>query len=192
MSWSWDLDRVTGIAYSGTGAATTSVGYGYDTAGNQHTRIDGTGTTTYGYDGLARLTSRVATAGGGTISYGYDPAGNLTSYANGLGTTTYTYDAGNQLTADVTPSGGKDYYAYNADGKRTDTWWRASTTTLPTPPTSFAAQAHTDLDLAGRIARTWTSSASNDATRTYDTSTCYSPTSPGSPAPPPRPAPTPA
>lgn len=164
-----NLDRVTGISYSGTGAATTAISYGYDTAGNQHTRTDGTGTTTYGYDGLARLTSRVATAGGGTLTYGYDPAGNLTSYGNGVGTTTYTYDDANQLATDTSPTGAKDFYAFNADGKRTDTWWRANAA-----HTTFAAHTHTDFDLAGRIARTWTSSANTDTTRTYDTSSCYS------------------
>lgn len=170
-TYSYDLlDRVTGISYSGPGIGTTAIGYGYDTAGNRHTRTDASGTTTYGYDGLNRLTSRVATAGGGTLSYGYDPAGNTTSNVNGRGTTSYTYDDANQLSTRTAPRGTVDYYAYTTDGKRSDTWWRSIAA-----HTTFAAHTHTDYDAAGRIARTWTSRASSDTTRVFDASYCDSP-----------------
>lgn len=175
-TYSYDLlDRVTAIAYAGNDAATTTVGYGYDPAGNQSTRTDATGTTTYGYDGLNRLTSRATTSPTGTpgqsLGYGYDPAGNLTSSSNGRGTTTYSYDDANQLATRTDPTGMLDYYEYTPDGKRSDTWWRASA-----DHSSFAAHTHTDYDKSGRVARTWTARASSDTTRVFDTSYCYTAT----------------
>ena len=47
---------------------------------------DGSGTTTYSYDSLDRLTTKAAPAG--ALSYSYDEAGNLASissnHANGI------------------------------------------------------------------------------------------------------------
>jgi RHS repeat-associated protein len=91
---------------------------------------DGSGTTTYSYDPLDRLTTKAAPAG--TLSYGYDGAGNLASissnHLNGIlvqfaydtlnrletvtdnrlqgnQTTTYTYDPANNVAAVTTPNG---------------------------------------------------------------------------------------
>lgn len=55
-------------------------------------RTDANGTTTYGYDDLGRLVSRVNTAGGGTIAYGYDLASTLVSTTDSRGTTGYAFD----------------------------------------------------------------------------------------------------
>lgn len=177
-TYSYDnLDRTTGIAYSGGGsgggAAVPSIGYTFDTAGNLHLRTDGTGTTTLGYDGLNRLTSR--TDGAGTpVSYGYDKSGNLTAATNGFGTTTYAYDDANQLTSSMGPSSASTRFYYNADGQRTDTYWRSSAPVPPaTVPATFLAHSHTDYDTTGRTARAWTSRNSSDTTRVFDTSSCY-------------------
>jgi YD repeat-containing protein len=59
---------------------------------------DGSGTTTYSYDPLDRLTTKAAPAG--TLSYGYDGAGNLVSmssnHVNGI-LVQYAYDELNRL-----------------------------------------------------------------------------------------------
>ncbi|MGZ3145983.1 RHS repeat-associated core domain-containing protein [Lentzea chajnantorensis] len=160
-------DRVKTIQYSDT---TPDVAFTYDDAGNVLTRTDASGTTTFTYDAQNRVTSRTATSGGGTLSYGYDKAGNLTSKTDARGTTGYVYDAANQVTEMTLPNGQKTAFAYDDNGKRTDTWFNANVSR-----TTFAAHTKTVFDKAGRISRTWTSRASNDATKTFDTGFCYSP-----------------
>ncbi len=164
------LDQVTGISYSGTSLpATTAMSFTYNGIGKMKTRTDASGTTTWTYDPLGRERSRVNTAGGGTLSYDYDRNGNVTGFEDPRGITTYTYDAANRLTS-RTGTDGTDYYAYNnADGKRTDTWWRSNAA-----HTTFAAHTRNSYDISGRLRQSWTSRASNDATRVFDTSYCYS------------------
>ncbi|ANZ43512.1 hypothetical protein BBK82_43230 [Lentzea guizhouensis] len=168
-------DRVKTIQYSDT---TPDVAFTYDGAGNVLTRTDASGTTTFTYDAQNRITSRTATSGGGTLSYGYDKTGNLTSKTDARGTTTYSYDAANQVTEMTTPGGQKTAFAYDNDGKRTDTWFATNAAR-----TTFAAHTKTTFDKSGRISRTWTSRASNDATKTFDTGFCYSPRVAGQPCP---------
>jgi RHS repeat-associated protein len=160
-------DRIKTIQYSD---GTPDVAFAYDGAGNVLTRTDASGTTTYTYDAQNRVTSRTSSSGGGTLGYGYDKAGNLTSKTDARGTTTYTYDAANQVVSMTTPNGQATAFAYDANGKRTDTWFNTNTAR-----TTFAAHTKTTFDKAGRISRTWTARASNDATKVYDTSFCYSP-----------------
>ncbi|SEF20674.1 RHS repeat-associated core domain-containing protein [Amycolatopsis pretoriensis] len=160
-------DRIKTIQYSD---GTPDVAFTYDGAGNVLTRTDTSGTTTLAYDAQNRITSRTATSGGGTLTYGYDKTGNLISKTDARGATTYGYDAANEVTDMTTPNGQKTAFAYDDDGKRTDTWF----TTNPAH-TTFAAHTKTTFDKAGRISRTWTSRASNDATKTFDTGFCYSP-----------------
>ncbi|WP_281506274.1 RHS repeat-associated core domain-containing protein [Amycolatopsis sp. FBCC-B4732] len=160
-------DRVKTIQYSD---GTPDVAFTYDGAGNVLTRTDSSGTTTFTYDAQNRVTSRTATSGGGTLSYGYDKAGNLTSKTDARGATTYLYDAANQVTEMTTPNGQKTGFAYDDDGKRTDTWFATNPA-----HTTFAAHTKTTFDKSGRISRTWTSRASNDATKVFDTGFCYSP-----------------
>jgi len=95
--------QLTSFSYSYTNPATntyTSSRYSVsDMAGN---------VTSYGYDGLARLTSAVQKTGGGATlqnwSYGYDPVGNMTNI-NG---STASYNVADQLT-------GMNGHAYNYD-----------------------------------------------------------------------------
>ena len=161
------VDRVTSVTYSDT---TPSVSYTYDAAGRLHTRVDTTGTTTWNYDPLGRLTSRVSTSGGGTLSYGYDKSSNLAKATDGNGSTTYTYDARDLQSSMTTAKGTVLRYAYNADGKRTDTWFATNAGN-----TVWAAHTHTDYDKSSRPARTWTARNSVDTTRSVDLSYCRSP-----------------
>jgi RHS repeat-associated protein len=160
-------DRVKTIQYSD---GTPDVAFTYDGAGNVLTRTDTSGTTTFIYDAQNRITSRTATSGGGTLAYGYDKAGNLTSKTDARGATTYGYDAANQVTEMTHPNGQKTGFAYDDDGKRTDTWFNTNPA-----HTTFAAHTKTTFDKSGRISRTWTSRASDDATKSFDTGFCYSP-----------------
>ncbi len=70
----------------------------YTATGRRATMTDGSGTTTYGYDNLDRLTSKATPFG--TLTYGYDVGGNVTSIqssnTNGVWLT-YTYDSLNRL-----------------------------------------------------------------------------------------------
>jgi RHS repeat-associated protein len=87
---------------------------------------DQSGTTTYGYDGLNRLTS--ATEGATTSSWVYDNDGNRTS-ATKTGTSTLysAYNSADQLcwtsttnaTACASPPSGATTYAYDATGNQT-------------------------------------------------------------------------
>jgi uncharacterized protein RhaS with RHS repeats len=63
---------------------------------------DGSGTTTYSYDSLDRLTTKAAPAG--TLSYGYDSASRLASISSNHNNGTlvsYAYDDLNCLTSVV-------------------------------------------------------------------------------------------
>ena len=100
---------------------------------------DGTGTTTYTYDSLGRLTSTTNGAGaavaygydldndvtsitypnGQVVTQGYDAVGNLTSVRDWLGhTVTFTYDSDNDLLSQKVGSSPAvtDSYTYDADG----------------------------------------------------------------------------
>lgn len=176
-TYSYDLDdRLTGISFSGGTAATTT--YSYDGAGNRTARTDTTGTTTYGFDLLNRLTARAATSGGGSIGYGYDRAGNQTSVSDARGTSTATFDAANKQTSLTTAKGTVVRYAYDSSARRTDSWFKSNA-----DHSVWEAHSHTDYDAAGRPARVWTATNSNDATgRTFDVGYCHSPfAKPGNP-----------
>lgn len=97
------LDRITEIAYTGTGTAKT-VKFEYDSNGNLIKREDSTGTTKYTVDALGRLTKE-ALPGSQSNEYGYDPASNLTSFTDSGGTTKYEYNELNELKAMFEPGG---------------------------------------------------------------------------------------
>jgi RHS repeat-associated protein len=90
-----DASQLTSIGYSD--GATPNVSFTYTANGLRKTMADGTGTTTYSYDSLNRLTSQTNGAGQ-MISYGYDLDNNLTSltYPNGK-TVGRAYDDANRL-----------------------------------------------------------------------------------------------
>jgi RHS repeat-associated protein len=81
--------------------------------GNRSQVVDTTGTTTYGYDGLYRLTG-VTYPNSDTQSYTYDAMGNRLTKVDNSVTTTYTYDNGGQMTAVDSTS-----YTYDGDGNTT-------------------------------------------------------------------------
>ena len=95
--------RLAEIQWSGpNGSSVLGLSYTYDSAGNTTQVVDATGTNSYAYDRLDRLTQAAYGDGSGE-SFAYDPAGNRTSLSTtGPGgsagsTTFYTYDAANRL-----------------------------------------------------------------------------------------------
>ena len=89
--------------------------YAYNADGQRAAMTDGTGTTTYSYDSLNRLTGSTNGAGA-TTADAYDLAGNLTTltYPNGH-TVTRTYDSANHLTGVTDWLGHVTHFNYDAD-----------------------------------------------------------------------------
>ena len=78
---------------------TPTVSYTYDPDGRRATMADGTGTTSYSYDGLGRVTGQT-NGHGQSVGYGYDPVGNLVSLTYPTGkSVTRGYDAAERLTS---------------------------------------------------------------------------------------------
>jgi YD repeat-containing protein len=160
-------DRVVSISYSDD---TLPVDFYYDAAGNLYQRGDGNGTVDFGHDPLNRLTSRVASTGGGDLAYGYDPVGNVISLSDGRGTTTYPYDSRNLLATMVSDNGTRYAFDYNADGLRTATYFAANAA-----KTSWAAKTVVAYDPTGRTTRVTTTRKSSAPVTVSDVSTCYTP-----------------
>ena len=106
-------NELTGISYSSANPAPVS--YTYTQNGQRATMVDATGTTSYTYDNLGRLTSTTNGAGN-TVSYTYDPAGNVTAMTYAGLTVSYTYDAANQMTSVSDGLGDVTGFAYDSDG----------------------------------------------------------------------------
>jgi RHS repeat-associated protein len=85
--------------------------YGYDANGNRTSQTDDTGTTTFTYDPLNRLTGASYPGAYGTWSWTYDPVGNRATQTAPSGTKTYTYDANNRLS-----QAGTVTYEYDRNG----------------------------------------------------------------------------
>jgi RHS repeat-associated protein len=93
------------------GATFQSVAYGYDQNGNRISQTDSSGTTTFAYDALNRLTQAAHPGGYGTWSWTYDAVGNRTQQTGPGGTTNYAYDQNNRLL-----SAGSTTYSYDQNG----------------------------------------------------------------------------
>ena len=91
----------------------SSYTYTLDNVGNRSQVVDTTGTTTYGYDGLYRLTG-VTYPNLDVQSYTYDAMGNRLTRVQNSVPTTYTYDDAGQMTA-----AGATAYTYDGDGNTT-------------------------------------------------------------------------
>ena len=99
--------------------AISSYHYTYDAAGNQLTKVEEKGTTTYTYDNLNRLSS-VSEPSGKVTSYTYDGAGNRKTekvlYAMAEGSTIYTYNSQNRLISTSSTGGAYRKYIYDNNG----------------------------------------------------------------------------
>jgi YD repeat-containing protein len=108
---------VTSLAYTApSGIANTgTVTFNYDATGNRTGMTDGTGSTSYQYDQLSRLTSETrsfTSLGSYTLSYGYNLSGALTSVTDQWGVQVgYSYDQTGRLTSVTGSGGGASLYA---------------------------------------------------------------------------------
>jgi RHS repeat-associated protein len=144
-------DRLIEISYSD--GKTPTVKYEYNGDGERTKMIDGTGTTTYEYDQLDRLTA-TKDGHGDTTGYEYDLANEQTklTYPNGKviereydkagrlksttdwskNTTKFAYDADSDLTATTFPSAtsDEDTYKYDDSDAMTEVKMKKSSETL--------------------------------------------------------------
>jgi RHS repeat-associated protein len=98
--------------------------YNYYLDGNQQSKSDSSGTTSYIYDGLGRLTN-VSEPGSIITAYQYDDSNNrdYMSVAGGTDsyTTTYSYDLNNRLTSECKTTSNSAIttdYSYDANGNQ--------------------------------------------------------------------------
>ncbi|MCX6023073.1 MAG: DNRLRE domain-containing protein, partial [Chloroflexi bacterium] len=129
----------------------TAVGYAYDANGNRTGMTDGSGSVTYTYDVLNRMTAvdRVVSGVASTTTYAYDAAGNRTSitYPSSLwsATAAYTYYPDSLMkttTFGLLGASHQVQYTYDAVGRLT---------TITNPNSTSAAQTY---DAAGRMLST--------------------------------------
>jgi RHS repeat-associated protein len=144
-------NQLTEITYSD--GKTHTVKYEYDRDGNRTDMTDGTGTTTYAYDQLDRLTeaenghkevvkyeynldnqpTKITYPNGKSVTRSYDKDGRLEKTTDWLEhTTKFTYDPDSDLTATVYPTstGEEDTYAYNLSGQTSEIKMTRDTETL--------------------------------------------------------------
>src|SRR5262249_53259700 len=90
-------DEVTSIAYSD--GTTPNVSIGYDSDGQRQSMTDGTGSSTWVWDSLHRLTSSTNGAGS-AVGYGYDLVGRVTGITYpGSHLVSRVYDDAGRLTS---------------------------------------------------------------------------------------------
>jgi RHS repeat-associated protein len=157
-------DERTSIGYSD--GVTPNVTYAYNSDGLVTSMTDGTGTTTYSYDGLDRLTSEtngdsqevgygynadyqvttITYPNGHAVDQSYDDDGRMDSVSDWLGNTTgFAYDPDSNLQTTSFPTGtdDTDTYSYNHADQLTGVTMTQGTTTL--------ASISDSLDAAGLI-----------------------------------------
>ncbi len=110
-----DANELTGVSYS-DGVTPNVTAITYDADGQRTGMSDGTGTSSWTYDSLHRLTATTNGAGK-TIGYGYNLRGEATSivYPGTTGTVTRTYDAMGRLATVTDWLSNQTTFAYNAD-----------------------------------------------------------------------------
>ena len=93
------------------------VSYTFDNNGNELTKVDSAGTTSYTWDFENRLTSATLPGSGGTATFKYDPFYRRIYKSSSSGTSIYAYE-GDNLVEEVNSSGA--VVARYADGTNVD------------------------------------------------------------------------
>jgi RHS repeat-associated protein len=107
-------NQLAGIDYP---VGTTDVTFDYDDVGNRTEMVDATGTTTYDYDALDRL-STVTFPGSRAVGYTYDAVGNRASitYPGGSDSVDYDYDEAGNLVSVTDWNSDETTYDYDDVG----------------------------------------------------------------------------
>jgi RHS repeat-associated protein len=133
-SWTYDLDGLQTQKATPVGTWNDT----YDANGNLKTLEtpagSSTGTVSYGYDRMSRLTGVTYSDSTPAVSRSYDNAGRLTGMTDGTGTVTYSYDNANRLTdstRSLSGSGlnGTFHYDYDAANQITGRTYPDTTAT---------------------------------------------------------------
>jgi RHS repeat-associated protein len=109
-----DAGRLTSVVNTLGEETLSSYTYTPDNVGNRTQMVDLSGTTTYAYDDLYRLTG-VTYPNDDEVSYAYDADGNRTCMTVNSTPTSYTYDDADQMT-----QAGGTSYTYDDNGNLTD------------------------------------------------------------------------
>jgi YD repeat-containing protein len=143
-------------------AGEPTVSFTYTPTGKRASMTDASGTTTYSYDSLDRLTMKATPEG--TLNYTYDAASNLASMTssdgnvsaaytwdelnrlstvvdhrlNGSNATTYTYDAASNLAAAAYPNGVQATFSYDTLNRLTGQSSRLGNYSYQLGPTGYA------------------------------------------------------
>jgi len=174
-----DAGELTSTVYSD--GVTHSAVRTYNVAGLPATLVDGTGTTTFTYDSLGRLTSQAAP--GGTVKYGYNLRGQVTTltYPNNK-VVTRVYEADGAMTSSTDWSSKKTTFSYDqneawvgevaANAVTTTTGYdnagRVTSTTIAKGTMTLGSLTYTD-DAASQITKE--TSTNLGATRTFTNDT---------------------
>ncbi len=110
-----NADRLLTVLNRNGGTTISSYTYTLDAVGNRDQMVDTTGTSTYTYDDLYRLTG-VTYPNADVQSYTFDAQGNRLTKVHNAATTNYSYDDADQMTA----AGGVTY-TYDDNGNQTAT-----------------------------------------------------------------------
>jgi RHS repeat-associated protein len=106
-----ELGRLKQVSASGLSTIT----YGYDELSHRISMVDVTGTSSYAFDGLGRLTQAVQP--GGTIGYGYDLDSNRTTLTYPtVGSVSYVFSPGGQMSSLTDWGSRQSVYTYTASG----------------------------------------------------------------------------
>lgn len=157
------LDRVTKVTY----ADGLSVAYAYDANGNQTSRTDATGTTTYSFDSRNRLT-RERFPDDRRIDYDYDSANNLVTLTDEGGAVNYAYGPSNLLSSLTEPGAQQTTFDYDDNANRTATHYPNGVTMTERPDASDQLLEITSRNSAGAALRSFTYSYTDALSRARD------------------------
>lgn len=133
-TYSYDAaGQLTSVAYSdGTTPNITNIGY--DAVGHRTSMTDGTGTSTWVWNSLGRVTSYTS-GSGKTVQYGMDVKGQLTSirYPDNVGTVNRQYDDAGRLRTVTDWQSRQFTFNYDANSFLTSQVYPNGTTTTFTP-----------------------------------------------------------
>lgn len=111
-----DANQLRRIVSTKSGSTLSGYTYTLDNAGNRTAVQDGSGTKSYTFDNLYRLT-QVTYTDSTSQYYCYDRVGNRTATVSGCGSASYTYTNGDRMTRG-NPGGTTYYYAYDNNGNQ--------------------------------------------------------------------------